>query len=103
LRVRPGRQQDVRHTGRRAAGKGRPIFIEGRLKFDSWESAEGRRSKLAVVAEDFQFIGGRGGSASEGQGGQGRRRAQGGPQRQEPEPKDQPDEGMDVADDEIPF
>jgi single-strand DNA-binding protein len=40
--------------------KGRPIFIEGRLKLDSWESKDGeKRSRLRVVAEDFQFIGGR--------------------------------------------
>lgn len=40
--------------------KGRPIMIEGRLKFDQWETAEGqKRSKLGVVLESFQFIGGR--------------------------------------------
>lgn len=40
--------------------KGRPIMIEGRLKFDQWESAEGqKRSKLGVILESFQFIGGR--------------------------------------------
>ena len=39
--------------------KGSPIFIEGRLTFDSWEDKEGqRRSKLKVVADNFQFIGG---------------------------------------------
>lgn len=41
--------------------KGRPIFVEGRLKFDTWENAEGeKRSKLGVVLENFQFVGGRG-------------------------------------------
>ena len=41
--------------------KGKPIFIEGRLKFDSWETGDGqRRSKLRVVAENFVFIGQRG-------------------------------------------
>ena len=54
--------------------KGRPIFIEGRLKFDSWENAEGeKRSKLGVVLENFQFMGGRGeedgGGSSRGGGG----------------------------------
>lgn len=39
--------------------KGNPIFIEGRLKFDTWESKEGeKRSKLRVVLDNFQFIGG---------------------------------------------
>ena len=43
--------------------KGKPIFIEGRLKFDQWEDKQGggKRSKLTVVAENFQFIGGRDG------------------------------------------
>ncbi len=49
--------------------KGRPILIEGRLKFDSWTGQDGqRRSKLSVVAENFQFLGGRndgGGSGSD--------------------------------------
>jgi len=38
--------------------KGKPILIEGRLQFDSWETAEGRRSRLRVVGDNFQFIGG---------------------------------------------
>jgi len=39
--------------------KGRPAFIEGRLKLDTWENREGqKRSKLRVVMENFQFIGG---------------------------------------------
>ena len=39
--------------------KGSPVFIEGRLAFESWEDKEGqRRSKLKVVADNFQFVGG---------------------------------------------
>ena len=39
--------------------KGRPIMVEGRLKLDQWESNEGqKRSKLGVVLESFQFLGG---------------------------------------------
>jgi single-strand DNA-binding protein len=38
--------------------KGRPVFIEGRLRFDSWEGKDGqKRSKLVVVMENFQFLG----------------------------------------------
>ena len=39
--------------------KGKPIFVEGRLKFDTWEDkgGGGRRSKLTVVVENFQFLG----------------------------------------------
>jgi single-strand DNA-binding protein len=51
--------------------KGKPIFIEGRLKFDSWEDKQGggKRSKLTVVVENFQFVGGRDGGGGGGGGG----------------------------------
>jgi single-strand DNA-binding protein len=41
--------------------KGRPLFIEGRLKLDTWEDKTNgqKRSKLKVVVESFQFLGGR--------------------------------------------
>ncbi|MBT4757067.1 MAG: single-stranded DNA-binding protein [Opitutae bacterium] len=39
--------------------KGRPLFVEGRLKFDQWESEGQKRSKLGVVLDKFEFIGGR--------------------------------------------
>ena len=53
--------------------KGKPIFIEGRLKFDSWEDKQGggKRSKLSVVIENFQFVGGRDGGTGGGGGGEG--------------------------------
>ena len=39
--------------------KGKPIFVEGRLKFDTWDDkgGSGKRSKLTVVVENFQFLG----------------------------------------------
>ena len=41
--------------------KGSPVFVEGRLKFDQWESKEGeKRNKLSVVIERLQFLGSRG-------------------------------------------
>ena len=41
--------------------KGRPVFIEGRLKLDQWEAQDGtKRSKMRVVLEGFQFIDSRG-------------------------------------------
>jgi len=45
--------------------KGRPLFVEGRLRFDQWEDKTSgqKRSKLKVVLENFQFIGGRGDGA----------------------------------------
>ncbi|MBC8010274.1 MAG: single-stranded DNA-binding protein, partial [Burkholderiales bacterium] len=45
--------------------KGRPLFVEGRLRFDQWEdkTTQQKRSKLKVVLENFQFLGGREGGA----------------------------------------
>lgn len=45
--------------------KGRPIFIEGRLRLDTWDDKETgqKRSKLKVVCEGFQFLGGPKGNA----------------------------------------
>ncbi|MBD5778210.1 single-stranded DNA-binding protein [Pelagicoccus sp. NFK12] len=49
--------------------KGNPLFIEGRLKFDSWESKEGeKRSKLKVIVENMQLMGSRGDNNGGGQG-----------------------------------
>jgi single-strand DNA-binding protein len=40
--------------------KGDPIFIEGRLKFDSWQAQDGsKKSKLRVFVENFEFVGSR--------------------------------------------
>lgn len=37
--------------------KGRAVYVEGRLKLDQWEDKDGgKRSKLSVVVESFQFI-----------------------------------------------
>ena len=47
--------------------KGRPVLIEGRLKYDTWESPQGeKRSKLRVVGERMQMLGSRGGGESGG-------------------------------------
>jgi single-strand DNA-binding protein len=56
---------DIEVWGRQAetAGeylsKGRPVFVEGRLKLDSWDDKETgqKRSKLKVVGERVQFLG----------------------------------------------
>jgi single-strand DNA-binding protein len=39
--------------------KGSPVLIEGRLKLDTWESEGQKRSKLRVVGERMQMLGGR--------------------------------------------
>jgi len=55
---------EINIFGRRAEvvgeylSKGNPIFIEGRLQFNQWETKDGqKRSTLRVVADNFQFIG----------------------------------------------
>jgi len=63
---------DVTLWGRQAeiAGeylvKGRPVLIEGRLQLDSWEDkqTQQKRSKLRVVVETMQLLGGKGDGSS---------------------------------------
>ena len=39
--------------------KGRPVFVEGRLTFNSWTTQDGtKRNRLKVTVENFQFLGG---------------------------------------------
>jgi single-strand DNA-binding protein len=38
-------------------GKGRAVYVEGRLKLDQWEKDGQKRSKLKVVADSMQFVG----------------------------------------------
>lgn len=41
--------------------KGRPVFIEGRLQMDSWDDKQTgqKRTRLRVVGESMQLLGGR--------------------------------------------
>jgi single-strand DNA-binding protein len=40
--------------------KGRPLLVEGRLQQRRWETDDGqKRSKVEVVGENFQFMGGK--------------------------------------------
>ena len=42
----------------RVLHKGSPVFVEGRLNYQSWESDTGqKRNKLEVVASTIQFLG----------------------------------------------
>ena len=77
--------------------KGRPIFIEGRLQLDTWDDKQSgqKRSKLRVIGETMQLLGGRppgAGGASEG--------GESHPAKTAPPPKPQAGE---PDDDEIPF
>lgn len=55
---------DCRAFGRQAENlnkymqKGRPIFVEGRLVYETWTAQDGsKRSRHRVVVENFQFLG----------------------------------------------
>jgi single-strand DNA-binding protein len=66
--------------------KGSPVFIEGRLKLDSWQDKETgkNRSKLTVVSERVQFLGGTGApKQQDGEQGSGYQQNQSQPQRQD--------------------
>ena len=79
-----GRQAEL---AQQYLGKGRGVFIEGRLQMDTWEDkASGqKRSKLKVVAENLQFLpdgkGGSGGGFQSSQGGASHGGAGGAPSR----------------------
>jgi single-strand DNA-binding protein len=49
--------------------KGRPVFIEGRLQMDSWDDKQTgqKRTKLRVVGESMQLLGGRPGGGAAGE------------------------------------
>lgn len=96
--------------------KGRPLFVEGRLQLDTWDDKQTgqKRSKLKVVADGIQLLGGReggpggggggGGDYDEGGGG-GRPQSRPAPQRSAPPQKrPQPvDPDLDAPEDDIPF
>jgi single-strand DNA-binding protein len=82
-----GRQAE---TASQYLTKGRPVYIEGRLRVEEWTDRDGKpRHTLEVTATDMQFIGGG---------------------RNEEQPTERPDtggaptsEGSQIADDDIPF
>jgi single-strand DNA-binding protein len=64
-----GRQAE---TCKQYLTKGRPIFVEGQLRLDQWETPQGeKKSRMKVRADRVQFLGGSpGGSARTGGGGE---------------------------------
>lgn len=70
--------------------KGRQVFIEGRLQTRSWEDRDGnKRYTTEVVAQQVQFLGGRGGGGSDFGAA--------------PPPSDHDAPAGDFGDDDIPF
>src|ERR687894_216876 len=87
-----GRQAE---TASQYLSKGRPVYIEGRLRVEEWTDKDGRqRYTLEVHATDMQFIGGRGDEAGGGSGV--RSDAPTGA-------KAESSGGEDISDDDIPF
>lgn len=94
--------------------KGRPVYIEGRLKLDSWDDKQSgqKRSKMKVVGEQLQLLGSRdgggGGGQSEG-GGSRSEYSEGRPASRPPSrpaappPRPPVDPDLDAAEDDIPF
>jgi len=99
--------------------KGRPLFVEGRLQLDQWDDKQTgqKRSKLKVVGDNIQLLGGReGGPGGGGQSGGGGDEYQEAPPRssgggsgggfkKSPPPQRKPpvDPDLDAAEDDIPF
>lgn len=117
---------DVTYWGRQAEvigeymKKGRPIYVEGRLQLDQWEDKNTgqNRSRLKVVGDNFQFLGGRddgggqrgGGGGYSSQGNQGGGYSQAPQQQPSPQQSAPPQQGggggydpVDDDDDDIPF
>lgn len=105
--------------------KGRPLYVEGRLKTRKWQDKEGRDTYTTeIIAQEMQLLGGRegmGGGGDEGGGGSSYGRGGGGddmgggrparpaaaaqrpaPQRA-PAPAPKASTGFDDMDDDIPF
>jgi len=73
--------------------KGRTVYVEGRIQTREWEDREGQKRRTTeIVAQNVQFLGGRGGSGGGGGGGGGRR---------DDEPPDDGPPGP--PDDDVPF
>ena len=93
--------------------KGRPVYVEGRLKLETWDDKQTgqKRSKMRVVCEVMQMLGGRdgasGGAPSESSYGaeyeDGGRPLQRPPSRPSARAQAPSDPDLDPTGDEIPF
>lgn len=77
------------------------ILCEGRLKVDTWETDQGKRSKMKVVVEKMQMLSTKGKKGSGGGGGQ--QRSQGPPPGAASQQGPPPGAAAPPPDDEIPF
>jgi len=88
--------------------KGRPLFVEGRLRLDQWEdkTTKEKRSRMKVVLENFQFLGsgradGGGPGAGGGEGGSEPRYAA--PAPRSSAPKSAAPAAQENLDEDVPF
>lgn len=97
--------------------KGRPVYVEGRLKTRKWQDKDGvEKYTTEIIADQMQMLGGRDGGgdesgggggggysrSSEGGGGGGSRPAARAPAASKPAPQ-KSSTGFDDMDDDIPF
>ena len=97
--------------------KGRPVYVEGRLKTRKWQDKDGKDNYTTeIVAEQMQLLGGRPQGDQQGQGGMSNSAPR--PQQSRPQPSQQPQResrpapqqaapqpapDFDSFDDDIPF
>jgi single-strand DNA-binding protein len=88
--------------------KGKALFIEGRLKLDTWDDKQTgqKRSKHAVIVDKFQFVGPRegGGGAAPGADYEQRPQQRQAPQRAPAQQPEQPfSDEQQFKEEDIPF
>ncbi|QHE88314.1 single-stranded DNA-binding protein [Hydrogenophaga sp. BPS33] len=93
--------------------KGRPIYVEGRLKYGKYTGQDGiEKNTVDIIATELQLLGGREGmgGGDEGGGGGGYSRPAAAPRAPAPAPRQAPaaaparqSSGFDDMDDDIPF
>ena len=95
--------------------KGRPIYVEGRLKYGTYtdKNTGVEKNTVDIIATELQLLGGRegmGGGGDEGGGGGGYSRPAAAPRAAAPSPRPAPapaparqSSGFDDMDDDIPF
>ena len=95
--------------------KGRPIYVEGRLKYGKYTGQDGvEKNTVDIIATELQLLGGREGMGAPASGG-GDEDGGGAPRRAAPPPRptapaaqrapaaQKPSSGFDDMDDDIPF
>lgn len=83
--------------------KGSPVLIEGRLKLERWEKDGQKHSKLKVIGERLQMLGGREGGGSGGGGRGSRGGSQGGGEPRYDDADQYMPAGGPPPSDDIPF